>query len=217
MEELRMIRHLKKQIEAEYNVENAYELAEALVNDGKAEMTDEIRKKIQYLQQICENIVFDDYWFVVLVAYNSLEDIKNRYQLYVKYVEEVLCEVACLAFSCEKEKAYVSLLTEYGFDYEQIKNTMGKVVRHGSIAKSEEDARFVVENLNIFGIADDVRNQFVCDNAEFLFDDYSREVRQVFEKLCQKYGKEDGFVQLTEHPEYIRLGVHAMEGLLEND
>lgn len=56
MEEMRRIRNLKRQLEAEYNIENAYELAEALVNTGATEMTDDIREKIHYLQQICKDI-----------------------------------------------------------------------------------------------------------------------------------------------------------------
>lgn len=118
-----------------------------------------------------------------------------------------LCEVDCLAFSCEKEAVYISLLSEFGLSYEQIANTMRKIVENGSIVKSKEDARRIIEDMNVFGIADDVRNRFISDNADFLFNDYSREVYKVFEHLCQKYGKEDGFAYLQEHPEYIRLGI----------
>ena len=57
----------------------------------------------------------------------------------------------------------------------------------------------------------DIRNQFICENAEILFNDYSREAEQVFQTLCQKYGKENGFLYLKEHPEYIRLGIKAMQ------
>lgn len=42
MEELRMIRNLKRGIEAEYTADNAYELAEALVNAGNIELSDDI-------------------------------------------------------------------------------------------------------------------------------------------------------------------------------
>ena len=210
MEEMRRIRNLKRQLEAEYNIENAYELAEALVNTGATEMTDDIREKIHYLQQICKDVAFNNYWFVTLLSNHSLEDIKEHYDLYVKYVGCDLCEVDCLAFSCEKEAAYISLLSEFGFSYEQIANTMRKIVENGSIAKSEEDARRIIEDMNVFGIADDVRNRFISDNADFLFNDYSREVYKVFEHLCQKYGKEDGFAYLQEHPEYIRFGIKTI-------
>lgn len=84
---------------------------------------------------------------------------------------------------------------------------MGKAVEQGSIAKSEEDARNIIENLNVFEIDDDARNRFICENADFLFNDYSREARQVFEYRCRKYGKEEGFACLKRYPEYIRLGV----------
>lgn len=52
MEELRMIRNLKREIEAEYTADNAYELAEALVNAGNIELSDDIREKILFLKQI---------------------------------------------------------------------------------------------------------------------------------------------------------------------
>lgn len=211
MEELKIIRRLKRQLEAEYNVENTYELAEALVNNGITEMTDDIRAKILYLQQICKEVSFNNFWFVVLVSNYSLEDIKERYNIYSKYVSCDLCDIDCLAFSCEKEAAYISLFTEYGLNCEQIAGAMRKIVEYGSIAKSKEDARRIIEDLNVFGIEDGVRNEFVRENADLLFNDYSRDARQVFEKLCQKYGKAGGFANLIEHPEYIRLGVSSME------
>lgn len=102
MEELRMVRHLKRQIEAEYNAENAYDLAEALVSSGITVMTDSVREKINYLQQICKEFAIDNYWFVTLVSNYSLEEIKERYRLYVRYVGNVSCEVDSLAFSCKK-------------------------------------------------------------------------------------------------------------------
>lgn len=210
MEELRAIHRLKKQIAAEYNIENASDLAITLVNNGIVEITDTIREKIHYLQQNCKNVAFDNYWFVALIANHSLEEIMERYRLYMKYAENTLCNVDCLAFSGEKESAYLSLLTECGLNHEQIARTMKMVVEQGSIAKSEEDARRIIEDLSIFGIDDDVRNQFISDNADFLFNDYARQASQTFEGLCQKYGKEGGFACLKEHPEYIRLGVEKM-------
>ena len=207
MDEFRSVRRLKREIEIEYNIENGYELAVALVNSGITDMADDIREKISYLQQICKEVAFDDYWFAALVSEYSLEDIKTRYKRYEKYVASDTCEIGCLAFTSEKEVAYVSLLSELGLTKEQIASAMKMIVEQGSIVKSEEDAKHIIEELNIFGIDDAIRNQFVSDNADFLFNDYSREAYKVFELLCRKYGKEDGFVCLKEHPEYIRLGV----------
>lgn len=210
MEEVRAIRRLKKQIEAELNVEDASDLALALVNNGITEISDTIREKIHYLRQNCKNVAFDNYWFVALVTHHSLEEIKERYHLYIKYAGKTSCDIDCLAFSSEKEFAYLSLLTECGLNHEQIERTMRMVIEQGSIAKSEEDARCIIEDLNIFELDEDIRNQFVSDNANFLFNDYARNARQTFECLCQKYGKEGGFACLKEHPEYIRLGVEKM-------
>lgn len=83
---------------------------------------------------------------------------------------------------------------------------MKTIVRMGSIAKSEEELLMNV----IFELYEDIRDWFICENADFVFNDYSREARQVFEVLCQKYGKEKGFICLKEHPEYIRLGVSSI-------
>lgn len=68
MEELRMIRNLKREIEAEYTADNAYELAEALVIAGNIELSDDIREKILFLKQICKEVNLDNYWVVTLVA-----------------------------------------------------------------------------------------------------------------------------------------------------
>lgn len=210
MEELRAIRRLKKQIEAEYNIENASDLAITLVNNGIVEITDAIREKIHYLQKNCQNVAFDNFWFVTLIAHHSLEEIMDSYHLYIKYAGNTLCNVDCLAFSGEKEAAYLSLLTECGLNHEQIARTMRMLVELGAIVKSKEDARRIIEDLSIFGIDDDIRNQFISDNADFLFNDYARQASQTFECLCQKYGKEGGFACLKAHPEYIRLGVEKM-------
>lgn len=211
MEEMRMIRNLKKQLETEYDIENAYELADNLVSSGTTELTEAVRDKILYLQQICKEISFDNYWFVSLVSHFSLEKIKERYNLYVKYQGCSLCNIDCLAFSCEKEVAYIKLFKESGLNSDQIACAMKKIVAQGSIAKSERDARGIVEDLMIFGLPDDVKSQFISDNAEYLFNDYSRDARQIFQTLCHKYGTDDGFIVLKEHPEYIRLGVSAVE------
>ena len=211
MEEMRKIRNLKKQLETEYDRENAYELADALVSCGITELTEAIHAKILYLQQICKEISFEDYWFVSLVSHLSLDEIKERYSLYAKYMGCGLCNIDCLAFSNEKASAYISLLEELGLNSDQITCAMKKIVEHGSIAKSEKDARCIVEDLMIFEIPIDVRNRFISENAEYMFNDYSRDARQVFQTLCYKYGAEDGFTVLKEHPEYIRLGVSAVE------
>ena len=211
MEELRMIRNLKREIEAEYTADNAYELAEALVNAGNIELSDDIREKILFLKQICKEVNLDNYWVVTLVAYHSLDEIKDRFNLYVRYAGEARCNVDNLALSCEKGVAYVSMLEKLGLNSDQLNSIMKTIVNQGSIVKSEEDARIIIGDLALFELPIDIRNQFICDNAEYLFNDYSREARQVFETLCQKYGKEDGFAFLKEHPEYIRLGVETIK------
>lgn len=108
-------------------------------------------------------------------------------------------------------QAYVSLLARLGLSSEQMNCIMKTIVNQGSIVKSEEDARSIIDDLALFELPIDIRNQFICDNAEYFFNDYSREIHQVFVALCQKYGKKEGFAYLKEHPEYIRFGVKAIK------
>lgn len=103
----------------------------------------------------------------------------------------------------------MSLLTKLGLNSDQLNCIMKTIVNQGSIVKSEEDARIIIGDLALFELPIDIRNQFICDNAEYLFNDYSRAARQVFETLC--YGEEDGFACLKEHPEYIRFGVETIK------
>ena len=84
-------------------------------------------------------------------------------------------------------------------------------IKLGCIAKSVDAMKTIINDLDFFEQPIDIRNQFICENAEILFNDYSREAEQVFQTLCQKYGKENGFLYLKEHPEYIRLGIKAMQ------
>lgn len=211
MEELRMIRNLKREIEEEYAIDNAYELAAALVNAGNIKLSDDIREKILFLKQICKEVNLDNYWVVTLVAYHSLDEIKDRYNLHVRYAGKQDVNVDSLALSCEKGAAYVSLLAKLGLNSDQLNSIMKTIVNQGSIVKSVEDARIIIDDLTIFELPIDIRNQFICDNSEYLFNDYSKSARQVFETLIKKYGKEEGFACLKKHPEYIRLGVEAIK------
>ena len=128
-----------------------------------------------------------------------------------KYSENARCDIDNLALSCEKGEAYVSLLARLGLSSEQMNCIMKTIVNQGSIVKSEEDARSIIDELALFELPIDILNQFICDNAEYFFNDYSREIHQVFVALCQKYGKKEGFAYLKEHPEYIRFGVKAIK------
>lgn len=105
----------------------------------------------------------------------------------------------------------MSLLARLGLSSEQMNCIMKTIVNQGSIVKSEEDARSIIDDLALFELPIDIRNQFICDNAEYFFNDYSREIHQVFVALCQKYGKKEGFAYLKERPEYIRFGVKAIK------
>lgn len=93
---------------------------------------------------------------------------------------------------------------------EMIEDTRDEVRRFDAII-SDYDARSIIDDLALFELPIDIRNQFICDNAEYFFNDYSREIHQVFVALCQKYGKKEGFAYLKEHPEYIRFGVKAIK------
>lgn len=211
MEELKIICDLNKTIKEEYIVDNAYEFSMALVNAGYTEIFDDIREKILFLKEICKEINLNNYWVISLVTYHSLDDIKARYGFYKKYSENARCDIDNLALSCEKGEVYVSLLARLGLSSEQMNCIMKTIVNQGAIIKSEEDARSIIDDLALFELPIDIRNQFICDNAEYFFNDYFREIHQVFVALCQKYGKKEGFAYLKEHPEYIRFGVKTIK------
>lgn len=211
MEKMRIAHNLRKQLETEYDMNNGYELAEKLANAGYTELNDELRSKILFLKQICKEVRADNFYVISLLADCSLDDIRERYLQYVKYTGETKSNPEQLRFSSDGAASYVTALHEMGIVDKLVDSIMKSIIKLGCIAKSVDAMKTIINDLDFFEQPIDIRNQFICENAEILFNDYSREAEQVFQTLCQKYGKENGFLYLKEHPEYIRLGIKAMQ------
>ena len=121
------------------------------------------------------------------------------------------CTTGQLGFDAEKIASYVSALHEMRIDDNFMDSIMKSILKLGCIAKSVKGVKAIIADLNIFEQPIEIRNQFICENADLLFNDYSRKVDLVFEALCQKYGKEDGFNYLKAHPECIYFGINEIQ------
>lgn len=209
MDEMKTRRNLAKEIEQEYDLEydKRMNLAETFFCAGIMELTDEIKARIAFLKQVCEEVDFA--MDALLISYCTADEFRERYNRYVFYTGNSKCRASALGLSSDKANAYIDYFSELGLDEEQLHKAVRSVVKLGNIAKSEDDARRIVSDLDCFNLAKDKRNQFVCDHASWLFNDYSRKSKQLFHMLCEKYGAIEGFARLEKHPEWIRLGEDA--------
>lgn len=207
MEEMRQIRNLKKALESEYGQRNCGSLAERLVGTGVADITDELRRKINYLQTICDTVPFDDFLSEYIISRIDESEIRERYAQVVFYTHKEKCDISDLVLSCEEVSDFATYLKSIGFDQEQISVSLRKLIGIGSFAKKLDEARETVGLLSCFELSDKVRNQFICENFELLFNDYSRKLKELFSSICEKYGTEDGFKYLCQNPMIIRMGM----------
>lgn len=207
MEEMRQIRKLKRILEGEYGQGDCYSLAERLVGKGNIELTDELKSKIQYLQSICESVLFNDFWSEYLIANIDEAELKERYAQVVLYTGKEKCDVSDLVLSCENVNAFADYLRSIGFSEEQITVSLGELINIGSFAKSLDEAKDTVELLKCFELTDADRNQFICENFGLLFNDYSRNLDKLFAEICGKYGAAEGFRYLCQNPLIIRMGM----------
>lgn len=206
MEEIRIARNLVKQVKTEYGVDECFDFADILAWNGITELTDEIKEKICFLQSVCKEFSFE-YNSACLVTHEDMEELEKRYKYYTFCTEKSKCSTAdLLSVSSEKLESYMNFFKRLHFDDKQLKNGMSVIIRLGKIAKSEEDRDRIIEALDCFMLSDEERNRFVCENADYLFNDYSGNAERLFASLCEEYGTEEGFSHLKEHPEWIRLG-----------
>ena len=207
MEEMRMIRKLKKTLECEYGQSDCYSLAERLIRNGFPELTDTLKSKIRYLQSICKTVPFNDFWSEYLIVEIDETELKERYAQVVLYTKKEQCEISDLVLSCENVNAFASYLRELGFSEEQISFSLGELINIGSFAKSLDEAKETVTLLMCFELSDEDRNRFICENFGLLFNDYSRNIKELFTEICERYGAEEGFKFLCKDPMIIRMGM----------
>ncbi|MBP9989388.1 MAG: hypothetical protein KBT46_07805 [Ruminococcus sp.] len=207
MEEMRLIRKLKKILECEYGQSNCSILAERLVEKGITELTEELRSKIQYLQSICETVLLNDFWSGYLITDIDEVELKERYAQVVLYTGKEKCDVSDLVLSCENVNAFADYLRNLGFCEEQISASLKELINIGSFAKSLEETKNTVNLLKCFDLTDADRNKFICENFGLLFNDYSRNLDKLFSEICEKYGTAEGFRYLCQNPLIIRIGI----------
>lgn len=207
MEEMRQIRKLKKTLECEYGQSGCFSLADRLIRNGFPELTDTLRSKIRYLQSICKSVPFKNSWSEYLIAEIDETELKERYAQVVFYTKKEQCEISDLVLSCEEVNAFASYLRELGFNGEQISLSLGELINIGSFAKNLDEAKETVTLLKCFELSDEDRNRFICENFDLLFNDYSRNLKELFTEICEKYGAEEGFKFLCKDPTIIRMGM----------
>lgn len=206
MEEIRQIRNLKRLLEREYESQCSF-LAERLVEKGIIDITDALRSKINYLKSICESISLDDFWCVYLISSVDESEIQERYEQVVTYLQGEKCKIDYLVISCHELNDFAAYLRDLRFTEEQIKVSLGELIKIGSFAKSLDEARKTVKSLECFELSVKDRNQFMCENFSLLFNDYSRNIDETFGILIERFGKDKAYAYICEDPMVIRLGI----------
>ena len=207
MEHFRIVRKLRKALEEQFPGHDGLMLAEKLCNAGITELTNEIKDRIEYLISICKDFSFDGYWEMVLIATCSIDELCSRYERFQKYCQETLCSAGFLVLSTEEFDECCVYFKELGMSDEQQKKLLSWVIKHGTISKTVEEMKKVVRALERFPVYTEVRNEFIVENADFLFNDYVRDISENVEKVIDAYGERYGFVELREHPEILRFGL----------
>lgn len=206
MEEMRQIRNLKRLLESEYG-NDCFFLAEQLVHKGIMEITDVLRSKISFLKSICENVSLDDFWCIHLISSIDESEIRERYNQVVEYLQNKKCKIDYLVISCQEVNDFGYYLRSIGLSEDQIKASLGELIKIGSVVKSLDEAKMVVESLECFELSEQERNQFICNNISLLFNDYSRKIDETFRSLMERFGKDKAYSYLCENPMVIRLGL----------
>ena len=205
MENLRIIRTLRKELQNRFPEQDGTFLAERLYEAGITELTDEVIEKLNYLQSICKDFSLDSCsWLVVSLPKTVLME---RYDRFVSYCGDKKCEVSALKLSEEKFEQYSNFFKEIEMSEEQCKKALGMVIRNGIILKSIAEAKVAVNELGNFHISVEERNRFITDNGDMLFNDYSRKISENVRKLIDCYGETEAYAKLKEHPEVLRIGL----------
>ena len=200
MDEIRIMRNLMKSIEKEYGISECNILVEVLLRAGITEINSDIKDKIAYLQEICTSISLNNYWDAVLISSESITELKERYAQVVFYTEKEKCEVNNLLFSCADINEFRDYFIELGFNESQQKETICKIIKMGGFAKHIDEAKEAINLLECFEISDNIRNEFICENADCILNDYARKLNEIFSTLCEKFGKKEAFLYLCQNP-----------------
>lgn len=213
---------LKGQLEEMYSVENAYALATQLCAAGIYELSDEHKKLITYLSQVCEDFSLADEYLSSILIKDSYESITKRFDTYTGYTGDEICSVNSLSIPEESIEECIQYFSEEGFEPEQTNRVIATLIRMGHAAQSLDEIKVTTEKFSIFAISREERNYFISENADCVYDDYSTEIDSKFSYLIQQYGNHEGFLVLIQHPYIMRLDIESFEdkilqGKLDND
>lgn len=203
-----IIRDLKSKLEL-YGIKEALELAEQLYGLGISDLSEEHKKIIKYLNDVCEDIVSQNYYLAVILKNETYNSIVSRYQKYINYVDKKEISLGMMSIPEKKFEQYQTIFKEIGFKEKEIENLMPKIIRLGVIATNVDNVKDRINAFSIFEISIETRNLFIFDNADLIFNDYSREIVSIFDSLVEKYGKSEAFDKLIQYPEMIRLGINS--------
>lgn len=206
MESIRIMRRLNKELKNLYPDFDGRVFAERLYEVGVTEITEDICAKINYLMTICQNFELD-YCGSDIIVNLSLDDLKARYVRFKTFCPESECTMSSLVLSETKFDQYYDFFKSFGMKTDQINKAMGSVVDNGIIMKNIEEAKAAVAELERFHISEDVRNEFVSENADVLFDDYSRKISEYVSALIEEDGEIEGFKKLVKYPGILRVGL----------
>lgn len=205
MEDLKRYRSIKKSLEAEYGISSPL-FVEVLSNYGIAEITDCIREKISFLQTNCDDFSFQNHSAAEAVAGYSLETLKERRRKYAKILGEPGFSVRNLMLSEKQLDQYMRYFEEIGLNETEKNQALTSIIKLGNLAKTEGQMRKDTECLRRLRMDDNSFRKFISENADYLYNDFSRNISDVIQCLLEKEGREKAIEKLEKHPDLLRWG-----------
>ena len=202
---MKELRNLKRQLEEVFSIQDGYALAEQLVLGGVHTITEEHRQLVTYLQQVCVDFSFDNFYLGVILIHDSFEGIRSRYLKYKEYIGEEKYSLDSLSISDERIDKCIRYFSEEGFDSEQINQIIAGIIRMGHVVKNIDEIKLTTGYFELFEVSKEERNHFISENVEWVYNDYSRDINTKFVQLINNYGKREGFQMLIQNPQRIRF------------
>lgn len=116
-------------------------------------------------------------------------------------------EINTQEFNHECYQYFASL----GFTKEQTETTLQKIALLKNNRKNIEEIKADIAAFSILKFSQKERNEFICTNAEILFNKYSLNVYMKIKMLAEAYGREEAGRILQKCPAVIRYGSDAYE------
>ena len=116
-------------------------------------------------------------------------------------------EINTQEFNHECYQYFVSL----GFTREETETILQKISLLKNTRKNIEEIKADIDAFPILKFSQKERNEFICTNAEILFNKYSLNVYMKIKMLAEAYGREEAGRILQKCPAVIRYGPDAYE------